>query len=126
MKRREPLYKSFGFAFEGIFNTIKSERNIKIHIFATIMVVIFGFILKISYIEWLICLLLFGLITSLELVNTAVEATVDLATEERKALAKKAKDAAAGAVLYSAIIAAITGGIIFFPKFFNFIMECFS
>lgn len=126
MKRREPLYKSFGFAFEGIFNTIKSERNIKIHIFATIMVVIFGFILKISYIEWLICLLLFGLITSLELVNTAVEATVDLATEERKALAKKAKDAAAGAVLYSAIIAAITGGIIFFPKFFNFIIECFS
>lgn len=126
MKRREPLYKSFGFAFEGIFNTIKSERNIKIHIFATIMVVIFGFILKISYVEWLICLLLFGLITSLELVNTAVEATVDLATEERKALAKKAKDAAAGAVLYSAIIAAITGGIIFFPKFFNFIIECFS
>jgi len=126
MKRREPLYKSFGFAFEGIFNTIKSERNIKIHIFATIMVVIFGFILKISYIEWLICLLLFGLITSLELVNTAVEATVDLATEERKALAKKAKDAAAGAVLYSAIIAAITGGIIFFPKFFNFIIECFN
>lgn len=126
MKRREPLYKSFGFAFEGIFNTIKSERNIKIHIFATTMVVIFGFILKISYIEWLICLLLFGLITSLELVNTAVEATVDLATEERKALAKKAKDAAAGAVLYSAIIAAITGGIIFFPKFFNFIIECFS
>ncbi len=90
------------------------------------MVVIFGFILKISYVEWLICLLLFGLITSLELVNTAVEATVDLATEERKALAKKAKDAAAGAVLYSAIIAAITGGIIFFPKFFNFIIECFS
>ena len=126
MKRREPLYKSFGFAFEGIFNTIKSERNIKIHIFATIMVVIFGFILKISYVEWLICLLLFGLITSLELVNTAVEATVDLATEERKALAKKAKDAAAGAVLYSAIIAAITGGIIFFPKFFNFIIEGFS
>ena len=126
MKRREPLYKSFGFAFEGIFNTIKSERNIKIHIFATIMVVIFGFILKISYVEWLICLLLFGLITSLELVNTAVEATVDLATEERKALAKKAKDAAAGAVLYSAIIAAITGGIIFFPKFFNFIIECFN
>ncbi len=126
MKKREPLYKSFGFAFEGIFNTIKSERNIKIHIFATIMVVIFGFILKISYVEWLICLLLFGLITSLELVNTAVEAVVDLATEERKALAKKAKDAAAGAVLYSAIIAAVIGGIIFFPKVFNFIIECFS
>ena len=119
MKKKQPLFKSFGFAFEGIFNTIKTERNIKIHLFATIVVVIFGFILNISYLEWLICLLLFGLITSLELVNTSLEAVVDLATQERKPLAKKAKDAAAGAVLYSSIIAAIIGGIIFFPKLFE-------
>ena len=123
MKKKQPLFKSFGFAFEGIFNTIKTERNIKIHLFATIMVIIFGFILNISYLEWLICLLLFGLITSLELVNTSLEAVVDLATQERKPLAKKAKDAAAGAVLYSSIIAAIIGGIIFFPKLYNFIIN---
>ena len=123
MDKKQPLFKSFGFAFEGIFNTIKTERNIKIHLFATIVVVIFGFILNISYLEWLICLLLFGLITSLELVNTSLEAVVDLATQERKPLAKKAKDAAAGAVLYSSIIAAIIGGIIFFPKLYNFIIN---
>lgn len=123
MEKKQPLFKSFGFAFEGIFNTIKTERNIKIHLFATIVVVIFGFILNISYLEWLICLLLFGLITSLELVNTSLEAVVDLATQERKPLAKKAKDAAAGAVLYSSIIAAIIGGIIFFPKLYNFIIN---
>ena len=123
MEKKQPLFKSFGFAFEGIFNTIKTERNIKIHLFATIMVIIFGFILNISYLEWLICLLLFGLITSLELVNTSLEALVDLATQERKPLAKKAKDAAAGAVLYSSIIAAIIGGIIFFPKLYNFIIN---
>lgn len=123
MEKKQPLFKSFGFAFEGIFNTIKTERNIKIHLFATIMVIIFGFILNISYLEWLICLLLFGLITSLELVNTSLEAVVDLATQERKPLAKKAKDAAAGAVLYSSIIAAIIGGIIFFPKLYNFIIS---
>lgn len=123
MEKKHPLFKSFGFAFEGIFNTIKTERNIKIHLFATIVVVIFGFILNISYLEWLICLLLFGLITSLELVNTSLEAVVDLATQERKPLAKKAKDAAAGAVLYSSIIAAIIGGIIFFPKLYNFIIN---
>ncbi|MBQ7148737.1 diacylglycerol kinase (ATP) [Pseudobutyrivibrio sp. ACV-2] len=123
MEKKQPLFKSFGFAFEGIFNTIKTERNIKIHLFATIMVIIFGFILNISYLEWLICLLLFGLITSLELVNTSLEAVVDLATQERKPLAKKAKDAAAGAVLYSSIIAAIIGGIIFFPKLYNFIIN---
>lgn len=123
MEKKQPLFKSFGFAFEGILNTIKTERNIKIHLFATIVVVILGFILNISYLEWLICLLLFGLITSLELVNTSLEAVVDLATQERKPLAKKAKDAAAGAVLYSSIIAAIIGGIIFFPKLYNFIIN---
>ncbi len=123
MRKKEPLLKSFGYAFEGIINTIKSERNIKIHLFATTMVVLFGLILGLSYYEWLVCLLLFGLITSLELVNTSLEAVVDLATQERKPLAKKAKDAAAGAVLYSAIIAAIIGGIIFFPKLFNFIIN---
>ena len=50
--------------------------------------------------------------------NTAIEAVVDLVTEEKKPLAKKAKDAAAGAVLISAIMAAIIGGIIFFPKLY--------
>ncbi len=114
--RKEKLYKSFGYAFEGIINTILHERNMQIHCCVTILVIIFGFILHISLAEWMICLLLFALVLSLELVNTALEAVVDLATTERKPLAKKAKDAAAGAVLISAIIAAILGGIIFFPK----------
>ena len=61
------------------------------------------------------CLLLFGLILSLELVNTALEAVVDLVTKEKKPLAKIAKDTAAGAVLVSAIAAAIIGCIIFVP-----------
>ena len=69
----------------------------------------------------MVCLLLFALVLSLELVNTALEAVVDLVTSERKPLAKKAKDAAAGAVLMSAIIAAILGGIIFFPKLWVFL-----
>ncbi|MFR5904918.1 MAG: diacylglycerol kinase, partial [[Ruminococcus] torques] len=66
-------------------------------------------------VEWCICLLLFGLILSLELVNTALEAVVDLVTKEKKPLAKIAKDTAAGAVLVSAIAAAIIGCIIFVP-----------
>ena len=67
--------------------------------------------------EWCICLLLFGMVISLELVNTAVEAVVDLVTEERKPLAKIAKDTAAGAVLFTAIMAVIIGCIIFIPHF---------
>ena len=116
--RKNKLYKSFGYAFQGIFNTILHERNMQIHCTVTALVVIFGFILHISLMEWLFCLVLFGLVLSLELVNTALEAVVDLVTQERKPLAKKAKDAAAGAVLIAAIMAAIIGGIIFFPKLY--------
>lgn len=114
--KKDPLYKSFGYAFQGIFNTIRTERNIKIHCAAAILVMIFGIWLQISKTEWMICFILFGLILALELVNTAVEATVDLFTEERKPLAKKAKDAAAGAVLIVAIFAAVIGILIFIPK----------
>ena len=114
--KKDPLYKSFGYAFQGIFNTIRTERNIKIHCAAAILVTIFGIWLQISKTEWMICFILFGLILALELVNTAVEATVDLFTEERKPLAEKAKDAAAGAVLIVAIFAAVIGILIFIPK----------
>ena len=114
--KKDPLYKSFGYAFQGIFNTIRTERNIKIHCAAAILVTIFGIWLQISKTEWMICFILFGLILALELVITAVEATVDLFTEERKSLAKKAKDAAAGAVLIVAIFAAVIGILIFIPK----------
>ena len=114
--KKDPLYKSFGYAFQAIFNTIRTERNIKIHCAAAILVTIFGIWLQISKTEWMICFILFGLILALELVNTAVEATVDLFTEERKPLAKKAKDAAAGAVLIVAIFAAVIGILIFIPK----------
>ena len=115
-EKKNPLYKSFGYAFEGIFTGIKKERNMKIHCLAMLCVVAAGFFMKISVTEWCICLILFGLILSLELVNTAVEAVVDLVTEEKKPLAKIAKDTAAGAVLIAAIMAAGVGLIIFVPK----------
>ena len=88
----------------------------KIHCTVAVLVVIAGLILGISVTEWFICLGLFGMVMALELVNTAVEAVVDLVTEERHPLAKIAKDTAAGAVLIAAIMAAIVGLIIFVPK----------
>lgn len=114
--KKDPLYKSFGYAFQGISNTIRTERNIKIHCAVAILVTIFGVWLQISKTEWMICFILFGLILALELMNTAVEATVDLCTEDRRPLAKKAKDAAAGAVLIAAIFAAVIGLMIFIPR----------
>ena len=88
----------------------------KIHCTVAVLVVIAGVILGLSVTEWCICLGLFGMVMSLELVNTAVESVVDLVTQERKPLAKIAKDTAAGAVLIAAIMAAIAGLIIFVPK----------
>ena len=107
--------KSFKYAFEGIFTGIKKERNMKIHISIMILVIIFGILLKINKVEWIICITLFGLVISMELINTAIENTVDL-TKEKNEQAKIAKDVAAGAVLISAIAAAIIGLMIFVPK----------
>ena len=116
MEKKDPLYRSFGYAFQGIFTCFRKERNMKIHCVAAVLVVIAGVILKISAIEWCICMVLFGLVMALEHVNTAVEAVVDMVTEEYHPLAKVAKDTAAGAVLIAAIMAAIAGCIIFLPK----------
>ena len=108
--------RSFKYAFEGILTGIKEEQNMKIHISIMILVIIFGIILKISKIEWIICIILFGLVISMELINTAIENVVDLITKEKNEQAKIAKDVAAGAVLVSAIASAIIGLIIFVPK----------
>ena len=110
------LIKSFKYAFEGIFKVIKEEQNMKIHIAIMILVIIFGILFKISKIEWIICIALFGLVISMELINTAIENTVDLITKEKNEQAKIAKDVAAGAVLVSTIAAATIGLMIFVPK----------
>lgn len=112
------LIFSFKYAFEGIITTIKEERNMFIHFLIAIIVVITGVYVRLSLNEWLICLLLFALVFSLELINTAIENTVDLVTTKKNKKAKLAKDAAAGAVLIAAIFASIIGIIIFLPKFF--------
>ena len=118
---KNPLYKSFGYAFEGIFAGIRGERNMKIHCFAAVCVIVAGVLFHISVTEWCICLVLFGLSLSLELVNTAIEAVVDFVTEDKKPLAKLAKDTAAGAVLIAAVMAAMAGLLIFVPKLVSFL-----
>lgn len=90
------------------------------------IVIIAGFIFKISVMEWIVCLILFALVISLELINTAIETTVDIAMPEINEKAKYAKDIAAGAVLFSAIIAAIVGLIIFLPKVFSIFLIIFE
>ena len=115
------LGRSFKAAFEGIYSTYKKEHNIKIHTVIALLVVIFGFFLKINYIEWLVCLVLIGFVLMAEFFNTAIEYVVDLASPEIHPLAKAAKDTASAGVLMMAIISAIIGLVIFLPKLIEFV-----
>lgn len=115
-KKKAPLWKSFRYALEGIAVGIRKERNMKIHCLAVCAVMAAGIWGKLSASEWCICIALCASVIALELVNTAVEAVVDLVTEEKKPLAKTAKDTAAGAVLVMAIGAAAAGLVIFLPR----------
>ena len=115
------LTGSFKYAFEGIIQTYKGEQNLKIHTFIAILVVVFGFFLKISIVEWFACLILIGLVLMSEFFNTAIEYVVDLASPKIHPLAKAAKDTASAGVLIMAIMAAIVGGIIFIPKLIDYI-----
>ena len=119
-KKRRKLINSFKYAFNGLAEAWKKEQNIKIHVLIMIFVIIAGFLLKISIAEWIVCLILFAMVISLELINTAIEITVDIAMPKINERAKFAKDISAGAVLFSAIISAIIGIIIFLPKIIMF------
>ena len=113
--------RSFKFAFVGIWTMLKSQKNAWVHAFATIAVVIAGFVFDISTSEW--CLLVLAIIAvwMAEAFNTAIEFLADVASPEFHPLVKKAKDVAAGAVLISAIGAIVLGIIIFGPHVLNLI-----
>jgi diacylglycerol kinase (ATP) len=110
------LIRSFGFAFAGIGAMLRTQRNAQIHTVATIVVALAGFFFGVSLGEWIALILSIGLVLSLEALNTALEAVVDLVSPQPHPLAKKAKDVAAGAVLIGAIGAALVGCLIFIPK----------
>ncbi|WNS82390.1 diacylglycerol kinase family protein [Domibacillus sp. DTU_2020_1001157_1_SI_ALB_TIR_016] len=109
------LFSSFRFAGNGLKLAL-SEPNMRVHIAAGILISAAGFIFELTRTEWCVMLLTIAGVMSLEMVNTAIEKTVDLVTEEYRPLAKMAKDLAAGAVLLFAIAAVIIGCLLFIPK----------
>ncbi len=113
MKKR---IQSFGYAGRGIGLVVSKEANMKIHLAVAVLVVMAGFYFQISIAEWIACLFCFGLVFTTEMINTAIENVVDLASPKQHELARNAKDIAAGAVLVSAIVSAAIGLIIFVPK----------
>jgi diacylglycerol kinase len=109
------LQHSFGYAIKGILVAFKEQRNLKVHTAIAIIVIVAGFYFSVQSWEWVVLLLCIGIVISLELMNSAIENLVDLVTQERKPLAGKVKDIAAGAVLVVSIAALIIGVIIFLP-----------
>ena len=113
------LVDSFNSAINGIINTVRTERNMKIHLVAAILVLIACFFFDISKMEFLILAITITMVMAAEVVNTAIEAVVDMSTNYYHPLAKIAKNAAAGAVLITAINAVIVGYVIFWDKLTN-------
>lgn len=107
---------SFSYPIKGLRYAYKNEQNLAVDVGIALLVVIFGFLFRINKYEWAILVLTIGLVISCELINTAIEAVVDLVTEEYHPLAKVAKDTSAAAVLVFAMVAVIVGLIIFVPK----------
>ncbi len=118
--------KSLNYAINGMWRVFATEANMKIHLVITVLVVISGVLFKISVIEWLICLVCFGMVISMEMMNTALEKWVDFVSPEYHKAAGQAKDIAAAAVLMAAVFSAIAGLVIFIPKGWDLLLKLFK
>lgn len=108
--------RSFSYPISGFRYAYKNEQNLMVDLGVTIIIVILGILLKLNTTEWAIIVITIGLVISLELVNTSIEAVVDLVTDKYHPLAKVAKDTSSAAVLILAVVSVIEGLIIFLPK----------
>jgi undecaprenol kinase/diacylglycerol kinase (ATP) len=108
--------KSVGFAIHGIQQFFKSERNGRIQAVIAILVILAGILFSISMIEWLIVILFTALVLSMEMFNSALEKLSDKVNPNFDPEIKVIKDMAAGAVLWTSVLAVITGLCIFIPK----------
>ncbi len=112
-KRR--LWESFRDAGRGVWRCLQTERNMRVHLGAAIIVIAAGALCGVSPAEWACLLLAVGLVTAAEAMNTAVERLCDFVKAEQDPKIGVIKDIAAGAVLLSALFAAAVGAVVFFP-----------
>lgn len=120
-KKKRTFLDSVKNCLEGINYTLSHENNFKREMILGILVVIASVILKISIIEWVIVILLINFVLVCELINTALEKTVDLYTKEYNETAKIVKDVAGASVFVMSIFSAVIGIVIFLPKVIDFI-----
>jgi len=114
MPRRAPsLIESFNYAFEGIIHVLRTQRNMRIHFAVALAVLIAGLAVDVSRLELIALLLAIAFVLIAEMINTALEAAIDVATTSFDPMAKLAKDIAAGAVLIATVNAIAIGYLVF-------------
>ncbi|KKU88467.1 MAG: Diacylglycerol kinase [Microgenomates group bacterium GW2011_GWF2_47_9] len=106
----------------GIWTALKTQINLRLHLFFALLASLAGLYFAISIIEWLFLILTITVVLIAELVNTSLEFTSDAISRKQNPLIKQAKDVAAGSVLVSAIFALVVGLIIFLPRVINLIV----
>jgi diacylglycerol kinase (ATP) len=116
MRRAPTMLDSFNFAFEGIIHVLRTQRNLRIHFAVAVAVLIFAVIVDVTKLELIALLISVTFVLIAEMLNTAVEAAIDIATTSFDPMAKLAKDIAAGAVLIAAMNAVAVGYIVFSGK----------
>lgn len=117
--------KSIKYSLDGLFYAYRYEQSLWIHGFAVILAVVLGFIFKIKLAEWAIIFIALGIILALELINTAIEAAVDLTTTEIHPLAKVAKDCGSAASFVMSIVSIVISLFVFGPYFLEIIDKIF-
>lgn len=116
MSTQRKFIESIKYAIEGILYSFKTQKNMKIHFIAAVCVLLYALFLDLSRVEIMLLVFSVSLVIICEMINTAIEKTVDIFTEEYHPLAKIAKDVAAGGVLISAVNAVIIGYLVFFKQ----------
>ena len=111
--------KSFRFALNGLWLMLKNEHNSRIHLLAAIFALTLGIILKLSYSEWCLLIIVIGIVFLTELLNTSLESLADLIDPEWNEKIREAKDYSAAAVMISALVSIVVGCLIFIPKLFE-------
>jgi diacylglycerol kinase (ATP) len=113
VRRTPAILQSLNWAFEGVIHVLRTQRNMRIHFALATAVLILAFSYGVTKLELMALLVAISFVLIAEMVNTAIEATIDLATTSFDPLAKIAKDIAAGAVLIAAVNAIVVGYLVF-------------
>lgn len=117
MKNRRSIIWSFNYAIEGIVYVLRTQRNMRVHVAVAVLVAVGSLLLGVTRMQLVAVVFAISLVFIAELINTAVEAAVDVATTAYDPLAKVAKDVAAGAVLVAAINAMAVAYLVLFDPF---------